>query len=158
MVIFLSIIKLVEETTNPSTTGDEETVVEIYTEDSTPLDTATDETGLQDELGLSVDQLGLQPLPEVPAPDEQERKRLLQSLRAYIYGDLEGLGWDAHTLLATSRKLAYIAHERAAFFNSHPLIKRSFVRLCDQVVRLNAHRVQNEEIKQRVYRNMEVPA
>ncbi|MEW6573864.1 MAG: copper amine oxidase N-terminal domain-containing protein [Bacillota bacterium] len=152
-----------EETADPSASAEEtggstasgnETVVEIYTEEPTPTDTATDETGLQDELGLPVDQLGLQPLPEVPAPDEQERTRLCESLRAYIYGDLEGLGWNGATLLATSRRLAQIARNRAAFFNSHPLVKRDFVRLCDQVVRLNAHRVQNEEIKQRIYRNM----
>ena len=143
-----------DQTTDPSTTPGDETVVEIYSEDAILPDALVDEAGLADELGIPADQLGLEPLPEVQPPDDEERKRLLESLPAQIYKDLDGAGWKGIALLITSRKLAQIARERAAYFNSHPRVKRSFVRLCDQVVRLNAHRVQHEEIKQRVYRNM----
>ncbi|MEW6183869.1 MAG: copper amine oxidase N-terminal domain-containing protein [Bacillota bacterium] len=142
-----------ENTGADNQTGDE-VVVESMPETLPPADTVTDEAYLEEELGLSAEELGTEPLPEEQPPDEQERARLHESLKAFVYGELDDLGWNMPSLLATSRKLAVVARNRAAYFNSHPRVKADYIRLCDQVVRLNAHVVKNEEVKQRVYRNM----
>lgn len=126
-----------------------------FPENLPPPDSVADVTYLFDELGLPPGQLGIKPLPEVQAPDEPERVRLHQSLQALVYGDpdVDGLEWKVASMVATSRKLAVIARNRAAYFNSHPKAKETFVRLCDQMVRF-ASLAPNDQVKQRVYRNM----
>ncbi len=113
-----------------------------------------DVTSLFDELGLPPGLLGLRPLPSVKAPDAQERDRLHKSIQALVYEDFESLDWQVPSLVATSRKLATIAVNRAVYFNNNPGAKEIFVRLCDQMVRLNASLAPNDQVKRLVYRNM----
>jgi len=135
-----------------STAEDVYESVEVIPEELPPADSSSDTSELEEELGVDEDSLGTEPLPEPPLPDERELQMLLNQLGPQLGFGL--LALNGEDLLETSRNLAQIAGEKAAFLNTHPRIKRQFVRLCDNVVRLNAHRVRNEEIKQRVYRNM----
>lgn len=134
----------------------DEAAVENLPQNLPPADPVADAAYLDDELGIPADQVGTQPLPEVQAPDEPERVRLHERLRAQVYGDLNELNFKVSSLVATSRKLAVVARNRAAFFNNHPVVKGDFVRLCDQVVRINAAQAPNNQVKIRVYRNMAV--